>query len=1064
MIYKTSCKERTGNLTMVRVALAQIFYKPAIVERSVDHLAEPGLVQNNVSTTSLLNELSPRQGSELQNLQIKIREEYITYITHKLKQVCKQSYELHKPDILVFPEYSVPYPCLPMLRELSVSLGMTIIAGSHTVLSSAAPYYSQIGIDIDITAYCGHSIAPVFFHDGTVDYQVKHDRSIFEVTMQESTEPFKHFHSITRNGEPYSFYVVICADALSPKTVGSISLARTETGDENLMVLTVACSTSTTGFQALANLLALQQVPLLVCNTSRHGGSGIYLTDSVRARFINPPGQSSWLESNTEALMFLDFLPGSYFTKRGVLDTDVRGSWAVCPILYAQKASWKQDYLQTLCQIEAHLKEGALEAAEDDIELLLAYHEGQIPSVLKKAFRHFMGQLTNFAGDTSMPILPLRAVMLTVHSTAAHLRHELPDAIEFCVHVGASAFSQLKELITQRDVYPEEELSPIQPTLPDVVTRAQPSEREDLEFRDRGSYMDQLQDAITDPAVRLILVSGAYGIGKTSLVSIAFKRNLPNWQVKPISLTPNTRFSVVLEYMANAIGNSLRADTLNRSTKTILRPIITRFVKELLAKDGRVVVVDQMESILLDQQGKDFTLLKLFSDAVYGLKTGQGKLIFLSDVRFSKQIFPENPSVRRIVVGRIQDNRYVKHILEYEMRKHNMISPGSIPEIPTRLYDLVNGHPLTAKLCVDVMARSGWDSLGDITLGMMQNLIIQQLLEKIDLSHVEIQLMRILSVFRTLIKVPRLELCLLPQWKDLLHSNLETLYKTPFISAGEDTLELTAVFRSYYYDQIPPEEHEGLHQCALTYYVGLHRELTENRQFSAQIYAEIAYHLTKLGRIKELADYLPGNATNLKQLAKALYQQERNYTAALQLYQMLNHAYPQDVEVLSYLGRCYARMDQWDLTEEYFQKAVSCAEAQRDETWYLYRDLGHLYVRYSNDEKARDKFSLAREHLVRQTGQTDDAGILAAEGFMLERNQDFSGAAEKYEAALAINTIHEFTICNYANLLRRQGNDQQADTLEQRLITSRNESLGEPTDNFCSDFEIVDIAPEQYED
>ena len=1049
---------------MVRTALAQIFYKPAIVERLVDHLAEPGLVQGNVSTTSLLETLSPSRCSELQNLQARIREEYITYITQKLKEVSKQAYQIHQPDILVFPEYAVPYPCLPVLRELAVQLGMTIVAGSHTVLAAAAPYYTQAGLDLKIIDYCGTSISPIFFPDGKADYQVKHDRSIFEVTMRESTEPFKRFCSITRGGESYSFYVVICADALSIETVGKLTLTRTEEADENLMVLTVACSTNTAGFQALSDLLALKQVPFLVCNTSRYGGSGIYLTHSVRKRFVNPPGQSSWLESGVEALFLLDFLPKSYFVKRGVLDTDVRGCWSVCPILYAREVPWKRDYLKTIHQIETHLREGALEEAEETAELLIMYYEGQLPPSLEAAFRHFMEQLSNFTGDISVYILPLYAVLLTIHSTQAHLRHELPDAIEFCVQVGAPAFCQLKELITQRDTYPEEELAPLRPTLPDVVVRVQPIERENLEFRDRGSYMDQLQDAITDPAVRLILVSGAYGIGKTSLVSITFKRNLPNWQVKFISLTPNTRFSMVLEYMANAIGNSLRADTLNRSTKAVLRPTMDRFAKDLLAKDGRVVVVDQMESILMEQQGKDFTQLTLFRNAVYGLKTGQGKLIFLSDVRFSKQFFPDNPAVRRIVVGRIPDDRYIKHILEYEMRKHDMISPGSVPELPDALYELVNGHPLTAKLCVDVMARRGWDSLGDIALGQMQDLVIRQLLEKICLNHVETQLMRILSVFRTLIQVPRLERCLPPQWKDLLHDNLDTLYKTPFISAGEETLELTAVFRSYYYEQIPPEERESFHQCALTYYVELHRELAGNHQFSAQIYAEIAYHLTKLGRMKELADYLPGNVTTLKQLAKTLYQRERNYTAALQLYRMLNEAYQQDVEVLSYLGRCYARTDKWDLTESYFQKAILCATDQREDTWYLYRDLGHLYVRYGNEEKAQYNFALAREYLTRQTGQTDDAGILAAEGFMLERNHDFSGAAEKYEAALALNESHEFTIRNYANLLRRQGNMQQADALEQQLIVSRYENLGEPTDGFYSGFDIVDADQEVCED
>lgn len=72
------------------------------------------------------------------------------------------------------------------------------------------------------------------------------------------------------------------------------------------------------------------------------------------------------------------------------------------------------------------------------------------------------------------------------------------------------------------------------------------------------------------------------------------------------------------------------------------------FVKALLSKDGRAIIVDQMESIFLEQQGRDYTLLTLFRDAIYNLAIGQGKLILISDIRFSTEIFPNHPSVRRI--------------------------------------------------------------------------------------------------------------------------------------------------------------------------------------------------------------------------------------------------------------------------------------------------------------------------------------------------------------------------------------------------------------------------------
>lgn len=285
-----------------------------------------------------------------------------------------------------------------------------------------------------------------------------------------------------------------------------------------------------------------------------------------------------------------------------------------------------------------------------------------------------------------------------------------------------------------------------------------------------------------------------------------------------------------------------------------------------------------------------------------------------------------------------------------------------------------------------------------------------------------------------------------------------------FVSAGENCLEIAAVFRKYYYDQILEDDRLIFHEYALRYYKELHEELIKNCKFNAIIYAEIAYHLTRLNRIEELKKYLPGNVNTLKQLSKSLYQRDKNYSMALQIYKILYEVDNNDVEVLSYLGRCYARQSNWDFVKTYFEKAISAAEQKKEDTWYLYRDWGHLYVRYYMDAEAEEKLSEARRLLHIETMQDDDAGILAAEGYLAERNHDIDGAVEKYEAALCQNYYHEFTIQNYANLLRKQGNISAATNLEERLLNDNYESLGESTDSFYSGFDILDSYQEMDEE
>lgn len=618
----------------------------------------------------MLETLSEERNVELQAIHNGIREQYITYISQQLEGVCRETCRIHKPDIIVFPEYSVPYQVLPKLKELSDELEVTIVAGTHTVLSAAKEYYIQAGLAPEI-AGCnnGYSISPVLFPGKKSDYQIKHDRSIFEVTMRESKDGFKRFRSVTRNGEQYCFSVIICADALMLNTTGKIDTELSDAADDNFMVVTVACSPRPENFHGTANLFALQQIPMLICNSSQYGGTGIYLPDTLQERFTNMAGQSSYIKAPDEMVMLLDFSSDLFFVKRGVLDTNVRGSWWECSVIYGKNPDWKSDYQQTLCEIEKCLEKGEIDEAADYVEVFLSLYEGQLPHSLEKAFNTFNAQLGNFCDNVQSYMLSLQSVLLDIHSTQAQLYNEFPDMISFCVNVGVDAIPQLTALIKQRDKYPKEDISFIRPTLPAAVKRAQPTDKENMEFRDRGNYMTQLHEAITDSSVRLILVSGAYGIGKTSTVAVTFRRNLSNWSAQSISLTPTISFSMVLEYIANAIGHSLKADTLTRNRKNVLKPMIESFTKKLLEKDGRAIIVDHMENILLGLQGKDHTLLALFRDAICDLHTGYGKLIFISDVRFSKEAFPEDPSIRRIVIGRIPDNGYVKHILEYEMRK-----------------------------------------------------------------------------------------------------------------------------------------------------------------------------------------------------------------------------------------------------------------------------------------------------------------------------------------------------------------------------------------------------------
>ncbi len=207
--------------------------------------------------------------------------------------------------------------------------------------------------------------------------------------------------------------------------------------------------------------------------------------------------------------------------------------------------------------------------------------------------------------------------------------------------------------------------------------------------------------------------------------------------------------------------------------------------------------------------------------------------------------------------------------------------------------------------------------------------------------------------------------------------------------------------------------------------------------------------MIKLGRYNDLTEFLPGNITTLKSQAKQLYRL-KEYNRALDIYTIINAASPDDPEALSYLGRCEARNGNWPAANRYFESAIEASNKLGKHTWYLFRDWGHMNILAERREDAALHFRLAREHLKIETGEEDDAGILAGEGYAYELAKDFPSAKSKYAEALKRNPFHEFTIDRYATILEREGDYITSEKLRSKLNEYETEFITETVDNLGS--------------
>ena len=94
---------------MIKVLLAQILFKPAIIERELDWIGEPGIYDYSLGNSFA----SMVKGNIIEDdgMCSEFREKYLEYFKHRLIQIVLWAID-READLLVFPEYSIPYQCL----------------------------------------------------------------------------------------------------------------------------------------------------------------------------------------------------------------------------------------------------------------------------------------------------------------------------------------------------------------------------------------------------------------------------------------------------------------------------------------------------------------------------------------------------------------------------------------------------------------------------------------------------------------------------------------------------------------------------------------------------------------------------------------------------------------------------------------------------------------------------------------------------------------------------------------------------------------------------------------
>src|SRR5690348_6015833 len=129
----------------VRVVLCQIEAHPALYTSHIAYLEEPFVPPHNGPSLSLL----ASKGVNVEGLQALCLREYRTWASQRLEQILGDLSKIEPaPDIIVFPEGSIPLDSLESASAFSLDRRSNIFAGTHTPLrnSEAKQIYDKVGV------------------------------------------------------------------------------------------------------------------------------------------------------------------------------------------------------------------------------------------------------------------------------------------------------------------------------------------------------------------------------------------------------------------------------------------------------------------------------------------------------------------------------------------------------------------------------------------------------------------------------------------------------------------------------------------------------------------------------------------------------------------------------------------------------------------------------------------------------------------------------------------------------------------------------------------------------
>lgn len=867
-------------MNKLKVAVVQINYRPAFILDSHELIVEPifSSIKEPHTSISLMN----FKGSE--KISNRLREKYISWLRLKVDAILKKCTEL-SVDLVVFPEYSIPFQLLKDICIFTKEKMIHVVAGTHIVAKTSQELPDGYP---DSKKYLKCAMAPIIADGKVLYYTFKNILAAEE--HYNIKKPKEDMGSCFQMGA-YNLNVKICIEAIADQETLQINA--------NGILTIPSLSKNTEPFKALQTLARYKEIPIVYANGACYGGSVISGPYTIEGKhwFVDAETKTSIpIPQNCEALVTatidLDAVRHSVGT---VLLPFAITLNEVLPLLYKER----QTDVQLMQLIDQCKKEESIAPLGDNVNK----NSEILREIVKKL------QLDEKRGILDSETLreSLNYIKINTCDFEQMTLSQVKDAIVLFANRTQDALSDIHFIKTQGQLY-------------EYLQRCnQSSEENDYEFsKDRGILRGRdveknvLLRFFDNPKQNLMCINGLRGIGKTRLINSIEEDILPldtAWNIKQIRFSIGTGYDYIIEKLSYDL-NLPYIETERQSVSDIA----VQYGKHIKKISPIIIIIDDFHHCL-NSNGyfTDLRVKEFFMGLTKSIQSNENiKMILTSNRRIRD--FAED-EINILDVSRLDDEN-IRSVISYCYKK---ITKGTLsPQIGDDIVKSAYGNPLVAILIAQLIDKKGTAHIeAPEEFKRYQEGVIKNIIEEIEFTPDEKELLKIVAVSKG-------EVCkgFIEEYYSQLLYCIDSLSNRLIIENSQGKLYVHPLFREVFYAEMLIQDRFALHEKYSQYFEKTYNE----KKFKKDpiILSNLIYHLGGSIQLDKLNKYRQLFVDELKPTADQLYK-DKDHSNALKYYLKIYDVVGKvRYDVLLKIAICYLSRDNFDIdkSEIFFKQAT----------------------------------------------------------------------------------------------------------------------------------------------